>query len=231
MFFSEPNRLPNELILNILNRLPLSDAIAFLTVSKEMQAFIKDDSVWRKFGADNFTAFATRISKLPVFFRKAIINGKYDFAFSEKICDVVYGRNEYFRVMDALKLLLPKDEYPNTDGFWNVYTLFKVVMPQYSSVIPELLTYWSINSSTEQSVAIGFLEELISPEQMAKLDSWSIRELFNQDGIKALKNKLITPEYAAIKPSNELAVILMKLVENFNANQDINDRPHKKPRK
>lgn len=65
MFFKAP-KLPDELILNILTRLSAEEAIAAMRVSKDLLGFIKDDSVWRKFGASDFNDFVIRIKNHPM---------------------------------------------------------------------------------------------------------------------------------------------------------------------
>lgn len=228
MFSNEFPGLPRDLILEILNKLPLKDAISFLTVSKEMHGFIKEDRVWKKFGATDFTDFATRISALPVLFQQLVIYGKSNLETCERITREIYdNRNSDPTPTQALKSLLPP-EY-SKHYFNNPYKIFKILMPKYKDVISGNLDAEGMNRMQERSVAIGFLEELLTPEQMAKFKGYAIIELFSQNGIEALKNNLITPEEAASMDEVQLGKTIDKLVSEFEANKDKVEPSQRKP--
>lgn len=71
--FSGPNRLPTELILRTLSNLSAKDTISFLSTTKEFRSFIKDDYIWKKFGANNFEDFIKRMKKLPEYFQRLVL--------------------------------------------------------------------------------------------------------------------------------------------------------------
>ncbi|HIF0233152.1 TPA: F-box protein, partial [Legionella pneumophila] len=73
------NNLPNELILQIIDDLDLQDAIPFLRVNKQLNQLVKDSSVWKQFGAEDFTDFFTQMKALDVRARKVIINNNMTF--------------------------------------------------------------------------------------------------------------------------------------------------------
>jgi hypothetical protein len=182
-----------------------------------MSTLIRDDKVWQKLGADNFEDFAKIVHELPAFLLQSLIEGKYDFAVCKKIYQAIYGKSS-LDVMDALKMLLPEEK--THLNFDNPYQIFAIVIPEYENAIKKL-TYQAMNRTMIRYAAIGFLERLISPQQMANLDSSAICFLFQRHGITALKNNLITPEYAAtINPPYKLNNILNELVMNFDPDFD-----------
>jgi len=173
MFFQNP-KLPEELILNILQRLPLNDAISFLLVSKEMNAFIKDDSIWRKFGANDFVDFATRMKELPDNFRQFILKRQYNYtlALAEDIVSILNlsRKKRQQAVLTPAQVATMSIEY-----------------------VPYLLADGGI---------IALRERLITPEQAAAMPTAKhLSCLLYNNSIQALRERLITPEQAAAMPT------------------------------
>ena len=175
MFFKDSKKLPDELILNILNRLPLKDAISLLLVTKEMNEIIKDESIWKKFGAKNFENFAQRMQNLSRKYQKLILSGNYTLT----------------EVEDIFTLLKLSDEQCQNE--LRMLSQFKSMPTNH---LDRLLTTNGI---------IALRESLITAEEVAAMPTGDhiMRLFWDNRTIDLLRKGLITPAQVATMPTGD----------------------------
>lgn len=211
--------LPGEMILNIIDRLPLKDAITLLSISKEMYYFVHDDSVWRKWNAANFEDFVIRVKKLPEILRPNVfatqslkkaealelLSKTKDDEFLKKVKLIVSIIPELFpcfskdilidNITDPQKLL---NVITNNNPFGNAADLDFLQL--------FIMTWKCIVAVSEQLVSIEQLKKMTTKERV------NLLYLFenNDKGLIALRKKLLTAEALAKTTLSELNEIIEK---------------------
>ena len=189
MFFQHPHLLPVELILNILSRLPLKDAIAVMRTCSELRDMSKDDSLWVKFGAMNFEDFVTRVNKLPKHYQQLMLNSDYSLTDAENM------------ISGTRICKLPPDQRLEALLQAHIITQEKidVFMPDTHIFL-----------LTNKCCVMALCERLFTPEEFAALpDPDWIAVLFSVNGLQALREKLITPAQIACLPDVEYLSALL----------------------
>lgn len=222
MLFQE---LPGELILAILNRLPLADAVSLLRVSHKMNSFIKDDTIWRKFGAANFVNFVERMQKLPPRYQRMILDEsrtlggqKYNLTYVENLIGILkLPTEDEFKKRAATHNSLSVLINTYTNFYWDTnkrMALYEgLITPEQFVTLPA--KYISSLCLTNGNIAV-LREGLITVEQAAAMpSSGHLSTLF--DCIDALREGLITPEQAAVMPTPKHIFNLFLYTTHVNA--------------
>jgi hypothetical protein len=189
MFFKN-QQIPDELILNVLNRLPLKDAISFLRVSKEMSAFVKDKTIWKKFGAIDFEDFAKRTKPLPPAYQKAILAEQYTLPQVEQII---------YELRELIQAHSNKNDNERTDELDSCYIQLNEV-PQVAALFqkfPALVV--QDRDILEQYIRVfnGLIDGIVTPDQLTEFNNQLyLYHLMSDNGKKALTEKLITLQEA-----------------------------------
>lgn len=202
MFFSQPNQLPDELLCKILNELDLKTAISLLQTTKKTRAIAQDDNFWRKYGAKDLEDFMRKAKALPKYFQHRLIKDNLTF----QACMNVY---------QSIQVSAHQNNAPGP------FEIIRRLMPKYQTALSITLDYESYNYKQKTNIIMGLLWELMSPEQISKLDDlWIVQLLSTDNGLKALRNKLITPEEAAQIKLHKLSSVLEERVAKFEADRN-----------
>jgi len=180
-----------------------------------MNAFIKDDSIWRKFGANDFVDFATRMKELPDNFRQFILKRQYNYtlALAEDIVSILNlsRKKRQQAVLTPAQVATMSIEYvPYLLADGGIIALReRLITPEQAAAMPTAkhLSCLLYNNSIQ-----ALRERLITPEQAAAMPTaFHITFLIAiNSSIQALREGLITPEQAASMPSADHLLYLLE---------------------
>lgn len=255
MFFNKPKsptkleQLPDELIILILDRLPLKDAFVMLRVSSQMNALIKDNSIWKSYGAKNFEEFANQYKKLRPQARLAIKKYGCTLKCANKYCSLKTEERTNLLVKEILQLpdvqnaeyvrnalshfhsnaaLISWDEKLIT---WNQINSLVKLEQELGSVMAVLFSNeFRKDSPVVNTVRIlrenkSFLDELIRTEIRPEI----LIHLLQDDGVKAIQYGLTIEDASKAKTEDEIKKMIETKISKSEPTDTLSsDNPLKK---
>lgn len=218
-------QLPDELIILILDRLPLKDAFVMLRVSSQMNKLIKDNSIWKSYGVKNFEEFATQYKQLRPQARLAIKKYGCTLECANKYCSLKTEERKDLLVKEILRLPdVQQDARYVRNALSHFYSNAALI-----SWAEKLITWNQINSLVKLEVGLGsvmavlfdnefrkdspvantvhilrenksFLDELIRTEIRPEI----LNHLLQDDGVKAIRCGLTIDDASKAKTEDEI---------------------------
>lgn len=193
------SEFPTELMITILNRLSVNDAIALLQTSEEMKKYIINDEIWKGYGSKNFEDFVIRVQKLPEKYKLLVIKNNYSLLLAEEIVRLLslptYQRMETLLTTKEIKSLFSKHKF-------------------------QFLTFIE-----KETGVVMLCEKLISLEQVARLSTNHINGLLSKnEGITALRKNLFTLEEFAEIPKKDVVSFIHEKLKQLHMDIE-NEKP------
>ena len=240
MFFQKPEPLPDELIFLILDRLPLTDALTMLRVSSQMNRLIKDDSIWKKYGTNNFEEFAKEYKLLNWQAQMSIKEYSCTIGCAKKYCSpdtegrmlllaeeigqlpevnlyASEARSEYNGLLGHLNMPVALIAWSEKLITWDQLVRLGNLEPKQG--FPVLWTLFKAEFMSEQSRNTlrllrenkFFIEEVIRTEIHPEI----LEHLLHDNGIKAMHNGLTLEDASKAKSPDEIKKMIETKISEF----------------